>query len=331
MDMRFLLLCLLCFGVFSPLNAATFKIATLSPEGSNWMKELRAGAASIKEKTQGRVKFKFYPGGVMGDDTAVLRKMRVGQLHGAAFTNGSLNKHFPDVQVYNLVIKFRNLDEVDYVREKMDNYIIQGLEDNGLVTFGLSEIGFAYLMSQFPIHSVEDLRKGKVWIPEGNNVAAQAVEAFSVTPIPLPIRDVLVSLQTEMIDTVAGSLTGALTLQWHTQVAYLIDLPLSYIYGVLAIDAKAFRKISAEDQAIVREVMSVVTQKLDALNRQDNIAAMAAIQNQGVEVIKPADSVVSELESLIVPANKKLMATGKLSESSVSDLERYLTDYRSTQ
>jgi len=324
---RFALISLL-LALFSSAHATTFKIATLSPDGSNWMKELRAGADEIKQRSDGRVKFKFYPGGVMGDDKAVLRKMRAGQLQGAAFTNGSLNRHFPDVQLYNLILKFRSLDEVDYVRDKMDPQIIQGLEENGLVTFGFSEIGFAYLMAKSPIRTVDDLRRGKVWIPEGNNVAAQAVEAFSVTPIPLPIRDVLVALQTNMIDTVAGSGTGAIALQWHSQIKYLTELPLSYIYGVLALDQRKFKRLSEQDQQLVREVMGRVTKKLDQRNREDNIAAMAAIKNQGVEFIQPTPEAIAELERLIDPANERLMATGKLSAKGVAELEQHLADYR---
>ncbi len=64
--------------------AATLKIATVVPEGSAWMKEMRDAASEIEQRTEGRVKLKFYPGGVMGTEKAVLRKIRVGQLQGGA-------------------------------------------------------------------------------------------------------------------------------------------------------------------------------------------------------------------------------------------------------
>ncbi len=326
--MRNLLLLLALTLCSVQASAFTFKIATLSPDGSGWMNALRAGAQEIEARTDGRVDFKFYPGGVMGDDQAVLRKMRFGQLHGAAFTNGSLVNHFPDVQVYNLVLKFRDLAEVDYVRERVDPLIIQGLEESGLVTFGLAEIGFAYLMSIEPIRTVEDLRQRKPWTPAGNRVAAETISAFSVTPIPLPIRDVMVALQTGMVDTVAASSVGAIALQWHTQVKYLIDLPLSYIYGALAVDEKAFGKISEADRAIVREVLERVTVELDRLNRKDNISSMAALANQGIEFIEPAAEAVAEIKAMIDPANQRLIETGNLSREMVARVEGYIAEYR---
>ena len=54
-------------------QATTFKIATIAPDGTTWMQEMRAGADVIKQRTGGRVQFRFFPGGVMGNDRSVLR------------------------------------------------------------------------------------------------------------------------------------------------------------------------------------------------------------------------------------------------------------------
>ncbi len=325
----FLLGLVLSFIFPVSLHAQTLKIAALSPDGSSWMKALRQAGKDIKMMTDGRVKLKFYPGGVMGNDQAVLRKMRYGQLQGATFTNGSLAGHFPDVQLYNLVMMFRNLDEVDFIRQHFDQEIIAGLEESGLVTFGLSEIGFAYLMSKYPIHGVDDVRKRKPWSPSGNEVAASAIEAFDVTPIPLPIRDVMVALQTGMVDTIAASATGALALQWHTQVKYLVDFPLSYIYGALVVDSRAFKKLSSQDQRTVRQILGEVTGKLDKLNRRDNISAFAALKNQGIEMIKPSEAAIAELKHLIQPSNNELISKGHISTDRVKRLQQLLDQYRS--
>ena len=111
---------LLLFICLQPIvaNATTFKIATLSPEGSIWMKVMRAGADELAEKTNNRVKIKYYPGGVMGDDMAVMRKIRIRQLQGGAVTLGTVSSYFSDSQVYSLPMLFRNLDEVSYVSQQ---------------------------------------------------------------------------------------------------------------------------------------------------------------------------------------------------------------------
>ena len=308
--------------------ATQFKIATTSPEGSFWMQEMRAAAEEIQTKTDQRVSFKFYPGGVMGDDKAVLYKIRFGQLQGAAVTDGSMNTVYPDVQLYNMVMKFDSLDEVDYVRGKMDRVIMDGLQANGMTALGFAEMGFAYLMSEHPLHNVRDISTQKAWVPEGNFVAEAALKAFSVTPIPLPIRDVFVGLQTGMVNVVAGSPTGAIAMQWHTQVKYMIDVPLSYIYGIFAIDNKAFEKLSPQDQGVVREVMGRALRKIDGRSRSDNAAAFGAILKQGVQLIKLDAETVKQMRSLAASANDNMVKSGNITPANVALLDKYLQEYR---
>ncbi len=97
-------------------QAMLFKIATLSPDGTVWMQKMREGASELAQKTDNRVQIKYYPGGVMGDDKAVLRKIRIGQLHGGAVVSGSLTRYYPDNQIYSMPLKFKSFEEVDYVR-----------------------------------------------------------------------------------------------------------------------------------------------------------------------------------------------------------------------
>jgi TRAP-type C4-dicarboxylate transport system substrate-binding protein len=252
-------------------------------------------------------------------------------LQGAALTSGGLSSVYPDIQVYSLLLKFNNLDEIDYVRGKMDQQLMQGLEANGIVTLGFAEIGLAYLMSIIPIHNIDDMRNQKAWVPDDNYVALAALEALSVSPIPLPIRDVLMGLQTGMINVVAGSPIGALALQWHTKVEYALDLPLSYIFGVFAMNKKDFNKISEADQKIVREIMTGVAKQVDTQNRQDNIKAMTALKNQGIEFIKATLEATEELRDLIANANEKLKKSGNLTVQTVEALDKHLADYRTQQ
>lgn len=309
-------------------SAFTFKVATLSPDGSFWMQKLREGGEEIEIKTEGRVKFKFYPGGVMGKDKDVLRKIRLKQLHGAAVTGNTLNKIYPDMRLYNLVLKFRNLKEVDYVRDKMDAGLVAGLEEKGLVSFGFSEIGMAYIMSIKPVQKLDDMRSRKAWVPENNELALAALKAFSISPIPLPVRDVLMGLQTNMIDIVGGSPMAALALQWHTKVKFVTDMPLSYIFATLFIDEKAFKKISKEDQEVVRLVMNKTIKTLDKKSREDNISAKQAMIKQGIKFLKLTESAADEIRKTIVITNKKLEKDGNLSTEKMKTLNGLLSDFR---
>jgi len=320
----------LCFICLQPItaNAATFKIATLSPEGSSWMKVMRAGADEVAEKTKNRVQIKFYPGGVMGDDMAVMRKIRIRQLQGGAVTIGAVSNYYSDSQVYSLPMLFRNLDEVSYVRNKMDSRILEGLEQNGFVSFGIAEGGFAYIMSLNPIKSISDLRNSKAWVPSSDELVMEAVKAYDVQPIPLPLGDVLTGLQTGLIDTVAAPPIATLALHWHTQVRYLTDMPLLYSTALLIIDKNAFAKLSKQDQQITRDTMGRVFDKLDKQNRIDNKSAFSALQTQSIEAVKPDPEQLEEWRGNAYEARLQLLLSGKISNEIMQEIDRHLSDFR---
>jgi TRAP-type C4-dicarboxylate transport system substrate-binding protein len=321
---------LFCFFLILPggAGAISLKIATAAPEGTSWMKEMRAGAKEIAARTDGRVTFRFYPGGVMGNDASVLRKIRIGQLHGGAVTGGSLAAIHPDAQIYGLPFFFRSQDEVDYVRKRMDPVILGGLKQRGFIAFGLAEGGFAYLMSRHPLRQRSDLKGRKVWAPEGDRVSHAGFEAIGVSAIPLPLIDVMIGLQTGLVDTVSISLVGAIALQWHTRVKYVADAPLVYLYGALVLKRTAFERLSPQDQAIVQEVMERVFARISKRNRHDNESARDALLNQGIQFITPAPEGWDEMRVSISKAMDALAKEEVFSRTALETLRGHLETYR---
>jgi len=310
-------------------DAKTLKIATLMPEGSGFVTEMRKAGEAIQQRTAGRVKLKFYPGGVMGNDKTVMRKMRVGQLHGAALTSGPLASIYPDIELYSLPLLFRDYDEVDYVRERIDEKLMAGLEQVGFTVLSISDGGFAYLLSRKALRKVEDLPKAKIWIPEDDIMSQTALEIAGVSPIPLPIADVYTSMQTGLINTVAAPPMGAIAFQWHTKVRYMTNVPLMYLIGIVAIDSKTFKQLRPEDQAIVREEVANGSERLDAEARRGDADAVEALKNQGIKLVGATSG--EELErwhDISRRAVEHLRGLNRYSESLLDEIVELVDSYR---
>jgi TRAP-type C4-dicarboxylate transport system substrate-binding protein len=312
-----------------PLQAATLKIATVTPENSQWMKDMRASAKEIKERTEGRVQIKYYGGGIMGNDQKVLSRIRIGALQGGAFTPTALAGQYSNLNLYGLPMIFNSEEEAAFARSRLDSKLSAGLEKAGFVNFGFAAGGFAILMSNTPVDSLSDLKGKKVWIPEGDEISRRAMEAMSLSPVTLPLTDVLTGLQTGLIDIVAMSPIGAVVLQWHTKVKYITELPLVYTLGFMAVDERAFGKLSGEDQAIVREVMGRTYKNFDKVNLIDNREARDALLNTGIETVPVSPEEYEKVRAALMKLNIDLANQGHFDKVLFEELLKYVSEYRS--
>ena len=312
-------------------HAATFKVASLSPDGSFWMKTMREAGKEVEAATDNRVKFKWYPGGVMGDDKAVLRKMRVGQLQGAALPMGELLSFYPDSQAYGIPFLFNSYEEVDYVRSQLDDSLITGFAEGGMEVLGIAEGGFGYFLTAEPVRVPADLQQQKVWVPQNDVVSARLAQSIGVTPIPLTLPDVLPGLQTGLVNTVAVSPMGAIVLQWHTRVAHITDIPLMYFCGVISLTGKSFNKLSADDQAVVKAVFGRAFKLIDERNRMDNVKAFAALTNQGVETVVLTDAERDAWLAMQAPGEQMMQSEGQLSTEALERIKGLVEAFRQSQ
>jgi TRAP-type C4-dicarboxylate transport system substrate-binding protein len=318
----------LCASMTSVQAATIIKIATVAPDGTAWMTQMRAAAEAIKKRTDDRVEIKYYPGGVMGDEPTVLRKIKIGQLQGGAFTGGEAAGITVDANVYSLPFLFRNQEEIDKVRGKLDRLLKQSFEKAGFEAVGISGGGFAYLMSVKDVHNRDDLKSAKVWVPQGDLVAEAGFKASGVTPIPLPLADVYTSLQTGLIDTVANTPSGAIAFQWHTKVKHMLDLPVTYVVGILLVDKKIYDALAADDQKAVSEEFDGAFAQLDKSGRADNAQAREALQKQGVGITTPTADERKSWDEVGVAARNALGPAGGLSAELSAALNKALDEAR---
>src|SRR5947209_667973 len=125
----------------------TFKIATLAPEGSSWMNLFHAWGKAVEEHSAGKIKVKFYPGGVAGDERDAVRKMRLGQINGAAVTAIGLGLIQSEIRVLELPLMIRDYAELDHIRNKFSDEIRKKFEDKGYVLLAWGDVGPVHIFS----------------------------------------------------------------------------------------------------------------------------------------------------------------------------------------
>ena len=269
----------------------TVKLATLAPEGSTWMNVMRELDKEIREKSNNRMKLKIYAGGVSGDEKDVIRKIRIGQLHAGGFSGVGMGQILPEVRVLDLPFLFNNRKEIDHIYNTYFEYFSNLFHQKGYTLLGWVEVGPVHIFSNKPITTIKDMAGIKMWMWEGDLLANEMIKALGLSPYPLSVTDVLISLQTGLIDTVYGSPLAAISLQWFTKIKYISMYPLGNASGAVLLSNKFFNKLPADFKSLLMNLSKKHFSRLIALTRKDNDKSIKVMEEAGITLVKEPEGI----------------------------------------
>jgi TRAP-type C4-dicarboxylate transport system substrate-binding protein len=272
-----------------PAQAApkTLKLATIVPDGSVWDKEIKAMAAEVQRRTDGRIVLRIYPGGVAGDDPDVVRKMRIGQLHAAALTATGLGEIDDGFSVFGMPRFYASYDELFHVTRAVEPLLVSRLDKQGFVFLGWGHAGWVNLFTKKPVNTPEDLQKLKLFAWAGDNRMVQWWKSHGYQPVPLASTDIMTGLTTGMIEALPTTPLAALTLQWYRPTPYMLELGVAPFVGAIVVSKKTWSDIDPADQAILRQVVRGMEQRLQqAIPAQDR-KAVEEMARRGLTVTRP--------------------------------------------
>ena len=304
-----------------------FKVATLAPAGSVWIQEFEKFSAQLLEEPGGEVSFRIYPGGVMGDDQAMLRKMRVGQLHGGGFTMTGVSLKVPDFRVMGIPFLLESYEEVDFVRKGLMPEFVKQFREKGLEFISMTEVGFIYPMSTKPVNNYETFKSTKNWSPTGDPISEEFMKSLGITPTALTIPDVLSSLQSGLIETVYNSYYGSIIMQWFTKAHYIVDFPYGYAYGVFAVSSKKFNKLPQAHKDAIHRAGDKYFPILLAETRKSNEESKVVLKERGNEFLTLDDETITILKAQRDKSMEKLIP-GAVSADIYKKTTELINEYR---
>jgi len=277
----------------------TLKFATLVPTGTSWTKLLDDWINEVETKSKGRIKFKLYSGGVMGDEPDVMRKIRKGQLHGGLFTGYGIGRVYSPARVLEVPFLFKNTEESDYVRDQLMPEIESGFRKNGFELLGWPEIGFIYFFSKHKIDSIEDMEKSRIWLWQGDPLGEAFFKASGIAPVPLSIIDVYTQLSAKhgSIDTVYASPFGTIALQWHSKLKFGTLMPLTNAIGGLIVSNPFYNQLPDDLKHLLKSTGETVGKNIRLQARSENIKSIQILEDGGMEFFWPQSE--TELAKLI--------------------------------
>jgi len=322
---------ILCSQMVAAQKVYTLKFATLMPTGTTWTNTFDNWIKEVEEKSQGRLKFRMYSGGVMGDEPDVLRKIRKGQLHGGLFSGYGIGRMYSPSRILELPFLFKDTDEVDYVRDQLMPDIEVGFRKNGFELIGWPEVGQIHFFSKHKIQSIDDIRKSRIWLWQGDPMGEALFAAADIKPVPLSIIDVYPQLSAKhgSIDTVYMSTFGAIGLQWYSKVRYATHISVTNAIGAIVISNKFFNQLPEDLQELIKDSGIIASNTIREQTRKENILSKQLLIDNGIEFLWDwEDTNFDEFISIRDEAAKHLIKTNYIPENFYNKTRSHLETFR---
>ena len=281
-------LLIICSGMLIS-KPIIIKLATLAPEGTEYYNLLLEMGQRWQEETNGEIILRIYPNGVVGRESDTIRKMRIGQIQASAMSSIGLADLTDQIQAFTIPMVFKDYDDVEKVKEVMFDDISNGLSESGFKLLFLVDIGWVYWFSANEIAVPEDLRNAKIYTTAGDYVTVELFKRFGFNAIPVSETDILISLQTGMINSMQTVPILSLSSGWFALMPNMLDLKWAVFIGAVIIDERVWSKIRPEHQKVMMEVAQEIGKKYQENGRKTDAQAIEMMKKYGMKIKTPTD------------------------------------------
>ncbi len=267
-------------------EARTLGIATLAPAGSVMARGLDAWNRELRSRTGGTLQFRFYTGGVQGDDAEVVQKIRTGRLDGGTVTATGLAAIHRPALIFQLPGMFLDYAQLDAARAALGPEIDRGIVGAGFRMLGWADVGHARLFSSQPVRSPEDLHGRRVWVRADDAILPAFATRAGATPVELGVPEVLGGLSTGRVDTFLAPPIVAIALQWTSHVAYVNEIPMSIVIGGTVLSEARFAELTPEQQTALTETGEQFHRLARRTSRRHEQESVDALASHGISVVE---------------------------------------------
>jgi TRAP-type C4-dicarboxylate transport system substrate-binding protein len=287
--MKRIIIILLLFSSVIFARKIVVKMGTLAPEGTDWHGMLIEMGQQWKSATKGKVQLRIYPGGVLGDERDMVRKMRIGQIQAAGMTAEGLSEIVSDFSCYFVPLVYQDSEDVNKVTEALLPELEQKLEDNGFKLLYLSELTYAYWFSTSPIKVPSDLKNKKFFTWAGDFKWEQVYKKAGYNPVPLATTDILSALQTGLISTIPQPPIYALAQQSFGIADHMLDLKWGVLMAGIVVDMKTWKRIPDKYHEDLLSIAKAIQAKYADSNSDADVKALDVMKQYGLKVHSPSE------------------------------------------
>jgi TRAP-type transport system periplasmic protein len=265
------------------------KLATITPDGTFWSRELRTTAQNIETGTDGAVRIKLYLGAVAGDETEMAARIAKGQLDAIGSAGVMCDRVSPTMRAISIPGLFATRAEAFAVTQKLRPQMDEEAQKAGFALLGVATLGQDVLFTRTPVRSLAELRALKLWRWDGDDAGIATTRAMGLLIVPTPVHEAMAAMEAGRLDGFMAIPTAALAFQWSTRTHYLTSLRAGHLNGCILVANRAFDRLPVEQQQVLRAAFVKLAVRFEDISQREDEALVGELfARQGLTVAAPA-------------------------------------------
>lgn len=281
--------------------------ATINDAQHEWMKLF---AKIVDKNSHGRIKVEIYPASQLGQSPRMIEQTQLNAIQGVVGPPEFLSGVDPRFQILSAPGLFKDLPHANRVlQDPTFNRAFLALGENkGLKGLGLFISGpFVFVMRK-PVENLSDFDGRKIRVLAAP-MQLEQVRAMNMTPIPMPLGDVMPALQQGTIDGVMSCTPVFAALKFYDAAKYLIETDHGLIAAETIISKIWFDHLPKELQDVVEKAGQQASKEIYQFSVDDINRGREKWKANGGTVVKlPADQ-EAKLMSKLVPVGARVTSS----------------------
>jgi TRAP-type C4-dicarboxylate transport system substrate-binding protein len=291
-------------------DPVTLKFGTMAPPESPWGRVFKVWARATDERSHGAVQIQFFWNATQGDETAMVGKMRTGQLDGAAVTAVGLGQIYKQSILFQLPGLFASWAKLDAARNALRPQMDPEFERQGFKIIGWGDIGTGRFMSAgYDVRTPSALKHKATFYDPSDPVDPMFYSVLGdVTPKAMSIPEVLPALTSSTVTVVNVPPLVAEQLQWASRLDHINTLPTHFEVGALVAASSKVNSLPADARSALLDTGRVAGAALTAnIRREDDLAL--ARRRQRMTVYEPNAAEVAQWNKIFADTRARLRGT----------------------
>ena len=267
-------------------ESVRIRIGTVVPKGSLWDESLQYIRQEWGAISEGAVRVQIFPGGVLGDEAGMVRKVRQGHIQAVGLSSVGLSRIDNSVSCLQIPMMLDSYDELDYIRDRIAPELERRIEAKGYTVLNWADGGWVHTFTKTPARTPDEVRRLKLFTSAGDPETERLYKEFGFQVVPLSLTDLVTSLQTGMIDAFTTVPLFAQLDESYKLAPHMVDVRWTPLVGGTVISTRVWERIPATQRSAMLEAARRAGDRLRGEIRTMGDDAIVEMERRGLTVMR---------------------------------------------